>query len=58
MSDDVPLEVKPYLDEIADRLWSDNAVVMVGAGFSYNAEPVGSVSESFPELERAGGYLL
>ena len=54
MSDDVPQEVKSYLDEIADRLWSYNAVVMVGAGFSYNAEPVGSASESFPSWEMLG----
>lgn len=54
MSDDAAQEVKPYLDEIADRLWSYSAVVMVGAGFSYNAEPVGSVSESFPSWEMLG----
>ncbi|MCY3841217.1 MAG: SIR2 family protein [Gammaproteobacteria bacterium] len=54
MSDDAPQEVKPYLDEIADRLWSYSAVVMVGAGFSYNAEPVGPVSEPFPSWEMLG----
>ena len=54
MPDDVAHEVKPYLDEIADRLWAYNAVVMVGAGFSYNAEPVGSVSESFPSWNTLG----
>ena len=54
MSADVPEEVKPYLDEIAERLWSYNAVVMVGAGFSHNAEPVGSVSESFPSWSTLG----
>lgn len=54
MSDDVPDEVKPYLDEIADRLWSDSATVMVGAGFSRNAEPVGPVSESFPDWKTLG----
>lgn len=29
--------IKPYLDEIAERLWSGHAAVMVGAGFSKNA---------------------
>ena len=47
-------QVKPYLDEIADRLWSKNAVVMVGAGFSRNAKPVGSVSASFPDWSELG----
>ena len=42
-------QVKPYLDEIADRLWSKSAAVMVGAGFSRNAKPVGSASASFPD---------
>ena len=36
-------QVTPYLDEIADRLWSNSAAVMVGAGFSQNAEPRGSL---------------
>ena len=56
MSVDLPQdqEVKPYLNEIAERLWSYNAVVMVGAGFSQNAEPVGSVSESFPSWNALG----
>ena len=47
-------QVKPYLDEIADRLWSKNAAVMVGAGFSRNAKPVGSVSASFPDWSELG----
>ena len=47
-------QVKPYLDEIADRLWSKNAAVMVGAGFSRNAKPVGSASASFPDWSELG----
>ena len=47
-------QVKPYLDEIADRLWSKNAAVMVGAGFSRNAKPVGSASASFPSWSELG----
>jgi len=28
MPDDALIQVKPYLDEIANRLWSNNAAVM------------------------------
>ena len=50
-----PLDhVKPYLDEIADRLWSKKAAVMVGAGFSRNARPVGPTSASFPSWQELG----
>ena len=54
MPSDAPDQVKPYLDEIADRLWSNNAAVMVGAGFSRNAKPVGSTSASFPSWQELG----
>ncbi len=54
MPDDAPDQVKPYLDEIADRLWSNNAAVMVGAGFSRNARSVGSTSTSFPSWQELG----
>ena len=48
MPDDALIQVKPYLDEIANRLWSNNAAVMVGAGFSQNAETVGSTTGTLP----------
>ena len=51
---DVPNQVKPYLGEIADRLWSNKAAVMVGAGFSRNAKTVGSTSASFPSWQELG----
>ena len=54
MPNDLPEQVKPYLDEIADRLWSKNAAVMVGAGFSRNAKPVVSASASFPSWNELG----
>ena len=54
MPNDASDKVKPYLDEIADRLWSNNAAVMVGAGFSRNAKPVGSTSTSFPDWRELG----
>lgn len=52
--DDVPRQLKPYLNEIADQLWSNNAAVMVGAGFSRNAKPVGPTSASFPNWQELG----
>lgn len=54
MSDEALDQTKPYLDEISDRLWSNNAAVMVGAGFSRNAEPMGSSSASFPSWQELG----
>lgn len=54
MPDDPPDQVTPYLDEIADRLWSNSAAVMVGAGFSQNAEPRGSVASSLPSWRELG----
>ena len=54
MPDDAPDHIKPYLDEIAGRLWSNNATVIVGAGFSRNAKPVDSTSPSFPSWQELG----
>ena len=54
MLDDAPDHIRPYLDEIAGRLWSNNAAVIVGAGFSRNAKPVDSTSPSFPSWQELG----
>ncbi len=48
---DVPDSIRPYLDEIAERVWSKHAVVMVGAGFSKNA------SAAFPDWSQLGDVL-
>lgn len=56
--DDVPSQLKPYLNEIADQLWSNNAAVMVGAGFSRNAKPVGPTSASFPNWQELGDLFF
>ena len=58
MPDDAPDQVKPYLDEIADRLWSNNAAVMVGAGFSRNAKPVDSTALPFPNWQELGDIFF
>ena len=44
----VPDSILPYLNEIAERLWSGHAAVMVGAGFSKNANP------AFPNWSQLG----
>jgi hypothetical protein len=44
-------EIKPYLNEIAERLWSGHAAVMVGAGFSKNSH------ESFPNWNQLGNIF-
>ncbi len=44
----VPDSIRPLLDEVAERLWSNQATVMVGAGFSKNA------STGFPDWNKLG----
>ncbi len=39
MATEISDDIKIYLDEIAERLWSNHAAVMVGAGFSKNSNP-------------------
>lgn len=45
----IPTEIKLYLDEISERLWSGHAAVMVGAGFSKNAKKSNPATKGFPE---------
>lgn len=45
---DVPDSIRPYLNEIAERLWAKRAAVMVGAGFSKNA------GHGFPDWNQLG----
>ncbi len=44
----IPDSIRPYLNEIAERLWNGRAAVMVGAGFSKNAD------NSFPDWNQMG----
>lgn len=44
----VPDSIRPYLEQIAERLWAGRAAVMVGAGFSKNA------GEGFPDWNELG----
>ena len=41
-------EIRPHLDEIAERLSTRRATLMVGAGFSKNAAPKTGVTNTFP----------
>ena len=47
-------ELKPYLNEIAERLWSGHAAVMVGAGFSKNAKKNNPSQRDFPDWNELG----
>lgn len=44
----LPDSIRPYLNEIAERLWAERAAVMVGAGFSKNA------GNGFPDWNQLG----
>jgi hypothetical protein len=46
--------IKPYLQEIAERLWSGHAAIMVGAGFSKNAKSNGTSETGFPDWSQLG----
>ena len=45
---DVPDSIRPYLNEIAERLWAERAAVMIGSGFSKNA------GSGFPDWNQLG----
>lgn len=50
----IPTEIYPYLKEIADRLWTKHASIMVGAGFSMNARKVNENCKRFPSWNQLG----
>ena len=52
----IPDELRPYLDTIAERLLSGHAAVMVGSGFSKNATSPGS-HPGFPDWSQLGDCL-
>lgn len=45
---------QPFLDEIAERLFSGHAAIMVGAGFSRNAVPKAQAQSQFPTWVELG----
>ena len=50
----VPANLHPYLHEIAERLFSGHAAVMVGSGFSRNAKPHVRSCPDFPDWSQLG----
>lgn len=50
----VPSDLYPYLNEIAERLFSGHAAVMIGSGFSRNAQPQDGSSRQFPDWSGLG----
>jgi hypothetical protein len=50
-------EISPYLQEVAKRLFSNHASVMIGAGFSKNAEVPGNKRE-FPLWKQLGDLFF
>jgi len=57
MEQKIPLEIRLYLNEIAERLWSGHAAVMVGAGFSKNAKKSDSTKKDFPDWSQLGNVF-
>lgn len=56
-STNIPLEIRPYLYEIAVRLKSGHAAVMVGSGFSKNAIKSDATKPDIPNWSQLGDIL-
>jgi len=54
MNESIPNSLLPHLNEIAARLWSGHAAIMVGAGFSRNATPINDSCKGFPDWNQLG----
>lgn len=54
MKDFIPMEILPYMEEIAERLYAGHASVMVGAGFSKNAIKGESMKKHSPSWHELG----
>jgi len=50
--------IEIYLSEIAERLWSGHASLMVGAGFSKNAKKGEATTKNFPSWNDLGDCLF
>lgn len=55
--ENIPKDIKLYLDEIAERLWAGHAAVMVGAGFSKNAKKSSPLNKNFPDWNQLGNIF-
>ncbi len=56
--DMIPMDIRPYLFEIAERLWSGHATVMVGAGFSKNAIKTDTTKKDLPNWNELGDVFF
>jgi hypothetical protein len=54
---EIPAELMLYLNEIAERLWSGHAAVMVGAGFSKNAKKGDITKKKFLDWTQLGNVF-
>lgn len=55
MEEVIPNSLLPHLNEIATRLWTGHAAIMVGAGFSRNGTPIHNDScKGFPDWNQLG----
>lgn len=54
---DIPIDIASCLDEVAERLWSNHATVMVGAGYSKNARKAVASAPGFPNWHQLGDYF-
>ncbi|WP_187261735.1 anti-phage defense-associated sirtuin Dsr2 [Pontibacter beigongshangensis] len=52
--ENIPIEIRSYLLEIAQRLWSGHAAVMVGAGFSKNGLKSDPTKRDIPNWNQLG----
>lgn len=50
----IPTEILPYLEEIAENLYANHASVMIGAGFSKNAQKGESLKKQSPSWYELG----
>ncbi|MGO8714412.1 MAG: anti-phage defense-associated sirtuin Dsr2 [Smithella sp.] len=53
----IPQDIRPYFYEIAERLWSGHATIMVGAGFSRNAKKSDPTKKDFPTWNQLGNIF-
>lgn len=58
MADVSLARIRPYLEEIAERLWRDRAAVMIGSGFSRNAEAIGPAPARLPDWNELGDIFF
>lgn len=54
----VPSSIRPYVEEISERLRSGHAAVMVGSGFSKNVVSSGRSRPDLPNWNQLGDLLL